>query len=346
MKRLITTSAILGLACTSGALAQSPTHVDAISIDKTPVVYRDFESPQADLYNQMGYIYGSTYNAGNGDNIGGSSIFGVNYNLGVADDVLLDANYQITTVEAGYVNFFGAANTDALVEVFEDAGGKPAEAPVCSACLPGVSTGFTDVVFGLLGNILTVDTSSAACCVGPGTFWFASQPISSDWNYICRNTSEVIGNDSVGRDSGIDHQNQGACAGGGIGGGYGTNDWLSFGSLGYGAGTAAMRVAGNACGGLNLTVTGNCPGQMQVCITGANAGDQCGIVYSFSTGTFNVPGCGPIGGLNSPTIVGTGVANGSGMFCVSGQAPAKACGHVLVQGIDKTQCLATAVQGI
>lgn len=347
MKRLITTSAILGLACTSGVLAQSPTHVDAVSINKTPVVYRDFEAPQADLYDTMGYIYGSKYGAGNGDNIGGMSIFGVDYNLGAADDVKLGANYLITTVECGYVNFFGAANTKALVEVFEDAGGKPAEAPVCSACLPGVATSFSDVIFGLAGNILTVDTSSAACCVGPGVWWFSSQPISSDWNYVCRSTSEVLGNDSCGRDSGTDHKNQGACAGGGLGGGYGLSDWTPFATIGYGAGTIAMRVAGDACGGLTLTITGRCPGTMEACIGGSKQGNTCYIVYSFKAGSTNVPGCSGLAlDLAAPKIAGSGKADATGKFCAKGNVPAAACGKVLVQGLDRTACAKTPVQGV
>jgi len=101
-------------------------------------------------------------------------------------------------------------------------------------------------------------------------------------------------------------------------------------------------------GGFGIEVSGDCPGTMTVCATGANQGDLIAIAYGFSAGQSGpVPGCsGLYVDIAKAQVAGKGKADANGSYCAKGNVPQGACGRVLVQAVNKTQCLTSAVVGI
>ncbi len=110
--------------------------------------------------------------------------------------------------------------------------------------------------------------------------------------------------------------------------------WNSF-MFGNGADTVATRMEFliTSCGGPMLTLDGHCPGQIDVAWSNAAPGEQMGIVYAHSTGSFMVPG-GPCAGTrlglgaNRLQLIRT-VDTGSGQGGISGNAGSGACGGYL-----------------
>lgn len=350
-----TTVSMAGACCLMAvgtAVAQyNPASIEASGVrDKTPVVYDQEQLPQGVLYDTMAMVPNCAYDVGNGDTIGGFAIFGVDFDLQIADDVKLQQHFKITEVQAGYVGFLAPEDGSVMIEIFQELQPcVPEEWPVESVCVKAAAMGFTDCIFGLVGVIYTANTAMADLYAGPGNWWFAMQPITAagwgngDWHYIVRDLQSFIGCDAVGRDSGVDHLAQCSCAPQGLGGGYGTNDWLPMGAMGFGVGDSALKISGDPWG-LALNITGCCPGTLQVCVTGARPGDKCYIIYGFAPGATPVPGCPGLSvDIAKPKIAGSGKANEDGKFCMMGTAPPAACGRALVQGIDRTGCAKTQV---
>lgn len=192
----------------------------------------------ADIYNTMDMIKApQKYNAGNGNAVSGTGIFGAVQDLRLADDFTLASAMKITEVEAAYVTFLGTAPANGVrVVIYPDAGNKPAEAPFVDFNATGgnvIKTNFADNVFGLIGTDLVATNLSINLTAGH--WWIDILPYdkssSGDWFYQVRNLNQFTGAEPYGKDGG-----EGAP-------GYGTTTWKSMSQLGFGAGDTAMRIA-------------------------------------------------------------------------------------------------------
>lgn len=97
-----------------------------------------------------------------------------------------------------------------------------------------------------------------------------------------------------------------------------------------------------------LLIDATCPGPAEACVAGNTPGDQVAIIYGLGVGSGPpVPGCPGVNvDIVNPTIAGVGNADGSGLFCVQGNLPPAACGNVVVQGVNVTQCVVTGYWGL
>jgi hypothetical protein len=76
-----------------------------------------FGGPRAGniIYSSLDMVDNQTYNAGNGDANSGLGVFGVLYDLQVADDFTTTNDNVITNVTADYLTFIGANPQTACV---------------------------------------------------------------------------------------------------------------------------------------------------------------------------------------------------------------------------------------
>ena len=101
--------------------------------------------------------------------------------------------------------------------------------------------------------------------------------------------------------------------------------------------------------GPGLAVSGSCPGVMSLDASGMTAGGPVVFAYSIGGGSVTIAG-GPCAGLTlamgAPVQLGIVVADGSGNASFSGNAPANACGVVLVVAVDGATCTGSNIVGI
>lgn len=318
------------------ALAQNPAGIVADNSGKTIKLNDDRQTPADVVYDTLKYVDTQNYGAGNGNAISGRAIFGTVFDLGLADDFELDGDYTMTSAVEDSVTFFGATPADGvLVEFFDDLGGFPAESP--SACYLATggevsNTGFSDTIFGLLGVRLAADVSGGGIVLGAGTHWASIVPVDDssggDWYYAVRNTSEVLGADSHGRDGGGDHGTDCSAGYGGYSGGYGTSDWTSFGAIGFGAGTVSRQLSGDLGGTPRLRLTGpsaRIAGRVNSwTVERCTPGSRVGLTYSLAgEGSGSLLGC-PLD-IISPKL-GTFTVAGSDTVTLSANVPLAAQG--------------------
>jgi len=207
------------------------------------------------LYDSLSIVDNQAYNAGNGDAISGMAVFGSISDLDACDDFTINQGYELDTVTRDYVTFLGGTPaTGLLVEVFADLGGYPGETPVGSYMATGgevSGSSWSDTIFGLLGRRLTATIPDGAIVLGPGTYYIDMLPVDTtangDWYYTVRGA--VSGSDSFGRDGYADHGNN-------YNGGYGSTNWVSFNSLGYGAGDISQQITGTVPEPASLALLG------------------------------------------------------------------------------------------
>lgn len=92
--------------------------------------------------------------------------------------------------------------------------------------------------------------------------------------------------------------------------------------------------------GLEVSASGDCPGQITLTAEQARPGDQVYFIYGFNAGSGPpVPGCSGLNaGILSPTVAGSVFADANGRAAFTGNAPAIACGSVLVQAVNVDEC--------
>lgn len=208
---------------------------------------------------QMGMVANATYNAANGNAIGGAGVLTRIEDLQVADDCALDQPLEITEICQASLTFGGQVPANGLwLQVYADNGGSPAESASFTTVIPTVSvTPFTDNLFFLAGVVLC-GAPAPGFVIPAGTWWLNAQPVSidptGDWYYQVRLVaSSPNGGDSYLRDAASEH---GTSFGGPYPGAYGVNTWTSAFALGFGRGDAAFRIAGEPAGtSADLTIT-------------------------------------------------------------------------------------------
>lgn len=123
------------------------------------------------------------YTSGNGNCFGGSAVFGMPYDLMVADDFSLVETTTITSITVRNLTFGAASANQAYLRVLRDNGGHPgAEVTGPEGDLVEiVETDFFDPVFDLVGK--DVHASELSYTLSPGTYWIGLQVISDDWHY-------------------------------------------------------------------------------------------------------------------------------------------------------------------
>ncbi|MBL1218118.1 MAG: hypothetical protein D8M59_11555 [Planctomycetes bacterium] len=106
-----------------------------------------------------------------------------------------------------------------------------------------------------------------------------------------------------------------------------------------------LTFVGSGGSGFAVAVDGNCPGDIRITAGGAEPGDRIAVIYGLNAGqTHEVPGCpGLYADIAKPNIADVGTADAQGEFVVTGRAPAKACGRLLIQAINLTACEASNV---
>lgn len=196
---------------------------------------------------QMSMVKDGTFTDANGNAIAGLGVFGLTYDLQLADDCVHTATLEITQVCQASVTFFGLPPTDLWVQVYADAGGTPANTATFEETATDVTvTPFVDTVFGLDGEVICADLAPGFV-VPAGTWWWNIQPVSlaanADWYYQVRRTNVTpAGGDTFGRSGAAEH---GSAFGGPYPGGYGgTMVWVSMLKLFYPPGDSAFSVTG------------------------------------------------------------------------------------------------------
>lgn len=182
----------------------------------------------ATIYDNTGMWGAGSYFTGNGNTTGGAAIFGVDYDLQVADDFSNTGSKYLTGAACENATFgLGYPVQGVRVEIFPDIGGAPGEAPIHS----GITSSFTTTtlggdLFGLVGVRVDADISGFGWTIGTGTYWMTVQGVSmgGDWGYTYAG-GDPFGANRYFRDGGVDHGN-------GLGGGYGSNDFFSAGDGG------------------------------------------------------------------------------------------------------------------
>lgn len=360
-KCLLTMSVMAILPVSALSAQVVPTHVDAVNNYQQGkkvlqhIGQDDQIAPAGTvIYDTLYIVDTGVCDTGNGNAISGRSVFGVVYDLQLADDFqITGGDTDITLLTFDYLNFNGggkAPGSDALVEFFADLGGAPDNLEMIQ--LTGTSYAASTINVSWWGACtrLTVDIPPSFATVPNGITWTSVVPVDTssggDWYYTCRQYGTPNFGDSHGRDGGSAH---GSLYGGPYGGGYGISNWTSMGALGFTAGNASMRVEGDPAGpSLRLAVTGGCPGKMDACVTGAKPGANVGFAWGFASGSSGpVPGCpGLYVDIKNAKLAGVQKANGLGEACLSGNVPPVGCGRAYVQAIDTGQCITSNVVGI
>jgi len=184
------------------------------------------------LMDQIGIASEGKYDYVNGNHEDGSGRYGDYYDLRCADDFRNDYPFAVplTSVKVANVGEVGGS-VFARVRIYQDAGALPG-AELYAGTFGITSQGFSDTVFGLIGNIHTADVSGANWILAPGRYWVNMQTVSAgDWEWTCR-SSEVTGYDSALGDG---PNGRGA---------YGFALWQSAGATGFGRGDSAYEVNG------------------------------------------------------------------------------------------------------
>ncbi|NOG53311.1 MAG: hypothetical protein HND57_03110 [Planctomycetes bacterium] len=91
---------------------------------------------------------------------------------------------------------------------------------------------------------------------------------------------------------------------------------------------------------LSLDIEGDCPGKMRITIYGAKPDDRLALLYGTKQGkTEALPYCPDLFvNIANPIVAAVGRADGMGQLTVTGKVPGKACGRLIVQGVDLTTC--------
>jgi len=352
MNRTLTAAAILALPV--AALAQNPVSVERPDTGKDlDIGHQQIELPQTVFIDQLWIVDTDVVDYGNGDAISGIGIFGVVYDLEVADPFEMPQDGYVTRVVMDYLNFFGGPYSpadDVLVEFFPDAGGMASETPIHQ--LTGTAHTESGIYVGWWGPCTRVEVRFDECEVplDAGIWWVSVVPVDTtsggDWYYVCRSSASGLFDSNL-RDGGTDH---GGLYGGPYGGGYGSDDWITAGSFGY-PGTTSFLVEGefgNCGGGFVLALNGNCPGFMTACVTGATPGGTVAFVYGACGGAtvMGAPCPGLVLNVGGAKLAGLAVADANGDACVGGVVPQAACNNnICVQAIDLATCTVSNVVG-
>jgi len=185
------------------------------------------------IYDSLNIANNQLYDSGNGNWIGGISVLGANSDLQLADNFTLSQNMTITDVTFDFVTFGVQNPGTAMVEIFQNVGGVPSNSPVYSATVGANVSNWNDTLFFLSGRRVHASVNAP---LAAGNYFVSLQGISGDWGYTVRDLNNPPV-DSYGRDAGGHHGN-------GYQGGYGTTNWVSMNSLGYGAGDSSMKIEG------------------------------------------------------------------------------------------------------
>jgi hypothetical protein len=185
------------------------------------------------IYSTLSFANGQTYDSGNGNAYSGQGLFGFIYDLQLADDFKTTSDNVICQVTGDYVNFFGGTPANGLqVDVWTDVGGAPGTLVASQTAAVSSAQSWTDTLFGLAGRRLTADVNIPLAA--NTSYYIMIQPVdltsNGDWYYQIRDLNSAIGGDSFGKDGG-----RGAP-------GYGTTQWTSMATFGFGRGDAGMEV--------------------------------------------------------------------------------------------------------
>ena len=332
------------------ALAQNPANVDSGASSKNLQKSDDMQLPAGVWHDSLWIVDTDVCDAGNGSAISGMSVFGVVYDLSMADDFVSPGG-TCTQIVHDYLNFNGGAyapGTDYLVEFFADAGGAPAN--TASTVLTGTSYAASTISIYWWGACTRI-TGNIAAGTSAGTVWLSPSPVdttaSGDWYYGCRKYGTGIGYDAYGRDGGTMH---GGLYGGPYGGGYGISSWTSMGALGFTAGDWSCQVSGGGGGGFTLDITGDCNTSFLVDISGGVPGAKCAFAWGASKGSTPVPPCPGLtvdiaradAWKSYPNDVLFIHLDGSGNFSFNKAGGPAFCGK-LVQVVDLDNCAKTNV---
>ena len=206
------------------------------------------------LFDNLYITDNQLYVTGNGATIGGYASLGANSDLQMVDDFVVPggAPYVLTSMTADYLGFIGGCE-NVLVEIFDGTGGTPGETPLAFGIFtPGV-VGFTDTIFGLVGQRMTADLSGAGFVLNPGTYFIGMQPITAegwgngDWYYQVANAdNNPIGATRFMRDAGVDPDvnHDGSLGFGPYQGGYGFSNFTPASGVGYTDGDGVFKLEG------------------------------------------------------------------------------------------------------
>lgn len=230
------TAAIIALVLTAGAaVAQNSNKADFYNgTIGSGQDFGSFNQRANVIYSTLSFADNQTYDSGNGNAYSGIAIFGSVQDLQLCDDFSTTSDNVLTHVTADFVTFLGGTPAGGLqVDVFQDLGGVPSEAPVASQTVPVTSaSSWTDTLFGLAGRRLGADVNIPLAA--NTSYYIMIQPVdltnNGDWYYQIRDLNSFNGGDAYGRD------------GGRGGAGYGTLTWRSMNSLGFGVGDTGMEI--------------------------------------------------------------------------------------------------------
>lgn len=243
-------------------------------------------------YNSLWIVDTDAVDSGNGAAISGMSIFGVVYDLSLADDFASPGG-TCTLLVHDYMNFNGGGyspETDYLIEFFADTGGAPAN--TASTILTSTTYASSVINISWWGPGTRTSANISVATVA-GINWVSPSPVDitpgGDWYYGCRKYATGFFGDAHGRDGGVMH---GGLYGGPYDGGYGTDFWTSMDALGFTAGDWSMQACGNSGGGgFSIDFTGDCSTSFDIYITGGNPGAKCAFAYGKADGSTPIPPC-------------------------------------------------------
>jgi hypothetical protein len=204
------------------------------------------------LFDNLYITDNQLYSLGNGANIGGYAVFGVDYDLQLGDDFTVPAGpgYLITDVTADFIGFNQGGPSYALVEIFQNVGGHPSEAPLFHGLFGPDTTPFNDWM-GYIGKRMHADVSGGGFALGAGDYFVSFTPVTcagfgnGDWHYqIVMDDNNPVGATRHIRDGGTDFPHNGYYGFGGFGGGYSTNDWQPATYAGYTNGDMVFKIEG------------------------------------------------------------------------------------------------------
>lgn len=172
-----------------------------------------------------GYAGLSTYHETTGSYIGGSTYLGTDYDIQVADDFVLAAPHEITSVTMDFASLlgvlpgeFGAMPSQMLVEFFSHNPGNislpqgyPNEAPAAAVTTTAMSFELitTPLLVSPSGFRVTVDLSAAGVSLAAGHWWISvvSYSTPDDFHMPLRLTDMTTGVQTFNRGGGVAHGN-------------------------------------------------------------------------------------------------------------------------------------------